>query len=62
MMEYHPHPREGSTPQKEAPPGEMAAAADGTHPTGMHSCFMLQTEFDLTLSDFFVCFNEFPVE
>ena len=23
---------------KEAPPGESAAAADGTHPTGVHSC------------------------
>ena len=22
------------------PPGETATAADGTHPTGMHSCFM----------------------
>ena len=21
------------------PPGETATAADGTHPTGMHSCF-----------------------
>ena len=21
------------------PPGDMATAADGTHPTGMHSCF-----------------------
>ena len=21
--------------------GEMATAADGTHPTGMHSCFKL---------------------
>ena len=21
------------------PPGEMATVADGTHPTGMHSCF-----------------------
>ena len=45
-------PREGGTPQKEAPPGRppgkeappwqgdppTASAADGTHPTGMHSC------------------------
>ena len=22
-----------------SPPGETATAADGTHPTGMHSCF-----------------------
>ena len=21
------------------PPGEMATASDGTHPTGMHSCY-----------------------
>ena len=26
----------GQTPY---PPGEMATAADGMHPTGMHSCF-----------------------
>ena len=37
------HPREahplGSTPPREAPhPQETAAAADGTHSTGMHSC------------------------
>ena len=25
--------------------GEMATAADGTHPTGMHSCYRLQTKF-----------------
>ena len=24
--------------ETEPPPGEMATAADGTHPTGMHSC------------------------
>ena len=30
------HPPPGQTP---SPPPEMAAAADGTHPTGMHSCF-----------------------
>ena len=23
---------------RQTPPGEMATAADGTHPTGMHSC------------------------
>ena len=27
------------TPGKHPPPRETAAAADGTHPTGMHSCF-----------------------
>ena len=24
---------------RQTPPGETATAADGTHPTGMHSCF-----------------------
>ena len=43
-----PPPREGSTPPGRkhplsprggsTPPRESAAAADGTHPTGMHSC------------------------
>ena len=28
----------GSTPRADPPPGEMATAADGTYPTGMHSC------------------------
>ena len=40
--EAHPlgsTPHLGSTPPLEAhPPREMADAADGTHPTGMHSC------------------------
>ena len=25
---------------RQTPPGEMATAADGTHPTGMHSSFL----------------------
>ena len=29
------------TPGSRPPPGEMATAADGTHPTGMHSCLLL---------------------
>ena len=38
------HPQAG-TPQTDTPRPvhagiDMAAAADGTHPTGMHSCFM----------------------
>ena len=37
-------PPPGSTPPREAhthtPPWETAAAADGTHPTGMHSCYL----------------------
>ena len=28
--------------EAETPPGETATAADGTHPTGMHSCFKIQ--------------------
>ena len=31
------------------PPGETATAADGTHPTGMHSCFKLNTGSFITL-------------
>ena len=26
------------------PPGETATAADGTHPTGMHSCLLMELE------------------
>ena len=31
------------------PSGETATAADGTHPTGMHSCsfFILEIDFDI---------------
>ena len=46
MLGYHPPgmeappPAPGSKhpPRKEAPPPREAAAADGTYPTGMHSC------------------------
>ena len=46
------HPPRADTPQKQTPPEadtppradppprDMATAADGTHPTGMHSCFI----------------------
>ena len=27
---------------RQTPPGEMATAADGTHPTGMHSCIIFK--------------------
>ena len=48
-----PPPREGSTPKRKHPlrkgrtfppptPRKTAAAADGKHPTGMHSCFLLK--------------------
>ena len=43
MLGYHPpgkHTPPGSNPPvKHPPPPETAAIADGTHPTGMHSCF-----------------------
>ena len=29
------------TPPGQTPPSKMATAADGTHPTGMHSCLAL---------------------
>ena len=35
MLGYHPYP----PPPGAARPQQMATAADGTHPTGMHSCF-----------------------
>ena len=48
---YHPgrhpprqtqHPSWADTPQADTPPHtQMATAADGTHPTGMHSCWNL---------------------
>ena len=30
----------------DTPPQQMATVADGTHPTGMHSCFKMATEED----------------
>ena len=36
----HP-PADTPLPGRQPPPPEMATAADGTHPTGMHSCFYL---------------------
>ena len=38
------HPRADTPPH---PPGQMATAADGTHPTGMHSCYQLYRFFTL---------------
>ena len=32
----------GQTPPVDTPPNQSATTADGTHPTGMHSCFNLQ--------------------
>ena len=32
---------EQMSPQADTPLPEMATAADGTHPTGMHSCFAI---------------------
>ena len=34
---HHPP---GTTPPEQVPPRDTATAADGTHPTGMHSCFL----------------------
>ena len=31
-------PPQADTPHRQTPPRQMATAADGTHPTGMHSC------------------------
>ena len=44
----HPHPP-GQTP-----PPEMAIAADGMHPTGMHSCYWCTHTQSLELSVFSV--------
>ena len=30
---------------RQTPPGETATTADGTHPTGMHSCLILHCTF-----------------
>ena len=32
---------------RQTPPQQMATAADGTHPTGMHSCFLLSRSHSL---------------
>ena len=32
-------PPRQTPPQGDIPPQEMATAMDGTHPTGMHSCY-----------------------
>ena len=37
MLGYHPP--EADSPPGADPPREMATAVDGTHATGMHSCF-----------------------
>ena len=34
----HTHTPGADPPREQTPPGETATAADGTHPTGMHSC------------------------
>ena len=40
MLGYH-HPSPGETPTwADTPRQQTAAAVDGTHPTGMHSCFI----------------------
>ena len=37
----HTHPPRSTPRGKHTPPRETADAADGTHPTGMHSCFSI---------------------
>ena len=49
--EQTPPPR-SRHPREQTPPGETATAADGTHPTGMHSCFLMFLAF---ASTFFRC-------
>ena len=34
------HPWEQAPPKTRQPPQQTATVADGTHPTGMHSCFL----------------------
>ena len=42
------HPRV-DTPSGRHPPQQAATAADGTHPTGMHSCLVIIFEYRLAL-------------
>ena len=41
------HPTEQTHPQEQTPPQQMATAADGTHPTGMHSCSNKKNTFNI---------------
>ena len=44
------HPHRADTPREHTPPPrETATAADGTHPTGMHSCFCSASAFSSNL-------------
>ena len=46
------HPLAGRYPQQADTPPEMATAADGMHPTGMHSCGEnIRSDLLLLLSD-----------
>ena len=50
-IRYTPLPPPQGTPPGRYPPRDTATAADGTHPTGMHSCSKLVINyFDLTWS------------
>ena len=40
--------------EAEPPPGETATAADGMHPTGMHSCYFLLL---VKVNDVFIAFK-----
>ena len=66
MLRYTPP---GQTPPEQTPPGQTppppaVTAADGTHPTGMHSCFHLCSTVQLpytnvTLQFFILAFAQF---
>ena len=52
----HTHPRPvadthtlADTPRQTPRTRQTATAADGAHPTGMHSCFSLQTKVGINL-------------
>ena len=47
-LEQTPHPQSRQTPstrEQTPPPRDTVTAADGTHPTGMHSCWHKMNEF-----------------
>ena len=54
---YRPQRPDTPPPGRRPPPTpEMASAADGTHPTGMHACYRPQTKFGARLC-FYRCLS-----
>ena len=46
IMHWGRHPPRANTPRATTPPADTSPTAeDGKHPTGMHSCLLLVTEF-----------------